>query len=220
MSDDGTPACGAVNDDLLVVERRDQPRVLEGMRGRYTIDGWRDSQGRGREFDCELLKMSPNLIKLAVPVTGTVGNRIVVRFEDLGAFEGAVVQVLHRSLVMKIVCTLEDKAKVANKLAWITDAERPEARRYPRIVPNQPESTLAMPGNVVAPCQIIDYSLTGAAVYADVQPALGSVVKVGKILGHVVRHFGGGFAVHFVALQDVRVVEAAILASAQGGGPT
>jgi len=219
VNDDVPPIDPAVDDDLLVVERRDQPRVLEGMRGHYMIEGWRDSQGRSREFDCELLKISPDMIKLAVPVTGTVGNRIVVRFEDLGTFEGAVIQVLHRALVIKIVATLEDKARVAHKLAWITDAERPETRRYPRMVPTQPESTVAMPGNIVIPCEIIDYSLTGAALYADIRPAIGSVVKVGKVLGHVVRHFGGGFAVHFAAVQDVRTVEAAILNPAQGAGP-
>ena len=84
------------------------------------------------------------------------------------------------------------------------------------MVPAQPESTLRMPGDVVMPCEIIDYSLSGAALYADVQPAIGSVVKVGTVLGHVVRHFGGGFAVNFVAVQDVRTVEAAIVNPVQG----
>ena len=61
------------------------------------------------------------------------------------------------------------------------------------------------------PCEVIDYSLGGVAVYADFSPAIGADVKIGKVLGRVVRQFGGGFAVSFLSPQDPRSVEASIL---------
>jgi hypothetical protein len=197
-------------DDLVVVERQ-APRVLVGMQGHYTVDGWRDAEGRNREFACEILKISPHVIKLSAPVTGAVGHWVVARFEHLGRFEGPIIQILPRALVMKIIGTHDERAKVASKLAWITDSEKPEARRYPRIVPANPESSISLPGGVVLPCEVIDYSAGGVAVYAEITPNLGTVVKIGKLISRVVRHFGGGFAVVFLAAQDQHAVESLIL---------
>ena len=199
-------------DDLLVIERNEPPRALVGMRGRYQLEGWRDAEGNVRQFECEILKISPHMINLSAPVTGAVGNWVVAYFEHLGKLEGPIIQIQQRALVMKIFGTNEDRAKVANKLAWITDAEKPQARRhFPRMVPVNPESIVSLPGEPALPCEVIDYSLGGAAVYADASPAIGSVVKIGKVLGRVVRLFGGGFAVSFMAVQNPQSVEEAVL---------
>jgi hypothetical protein len=199
-------------DDLVVVERQqDGPRALEGMQGVYSLDGWRDAKDSSREFACEILKISPHTIKMLVPLTGTVGTNVTVEFEHLGKFEGPIIQVLPRALVMKIIGTNEERARVASRLAWITDSDRPEARRFPRMVPVNPESVVALPGGFVLPCDVIDYSCGGVAVYADATPVMGSVVKIGTVLSRVVRHFGGGFAVAFMTVQPSQCVETSIL---------
>jgi hypothetical protein len=198
-------------DDLLVVDHNALQRTLVGLKGHYTLDGWRDAKGQVRKFECEILKVSPHMMKLSAPVTGAVGNRIVVEFKKLGKFEGHIIQILPRVVIMKIFGTIEDSTKVANKLAWITDPAKAEARRYPRIIPTNPDSTIVLPGDAVLPCQIIDYSASGAAVYADANPAIGTVVKIGALLGRVVRQFGGGFAVAFPTIKEPRQVEASIV---------
>jgi hypothetical protein len=205
--------------DVLVVKRHETQRALVGMRGHYKLKDWRDADGNIREFACEILKISPHMIKFSAPVAGAVGDWVVVRFKHLGTFEGPIVQILPRVLVMKIFGTNEDRAKVANKLAWITDAEKPEARRSPRLVPANPDSTMSVPGHPVLPCHLIDYSASGVALYADVNPAMGAVVKIGALLGRVVRHFPGGFAVSFLTLQDPQSVEASILRIPAKDGP-
>jgi len=198
-------------DDVVVIEGNDPPRALVGMQGHYNLEGWRDAEGNVRQFECTILKISPHMISLSAQVTGAVGNWIVVNFEHLGKFEGPIIQIQRHALVMKIFGTNEDRAKVARKLAWITDAEKPQARRHPRIIPVVPESIVSLPGESALPCEVIDYSVGGVAVYADATPAMGTVVKIGKVLGRVVRHFGGGFAVSFMTMQDPRLVEAAVL---------
>jgi hypothetical protein len=197
--------------DLLFVERNDPPRRLVGMQGYYKLAGWRDADGQNRQFACEILKISPHMIKLSAPVVGPVGGWVEAQFEHLGKFEGPIIQAGQRILIMKIVGTNEDRAKVAGKLAWITDAEKLQARRFPRIVPANPESTVSLPERVVGSCEVIDYSLSGAAVYADTNPATNSVVKIGAVPGRVVRQFNGGFAVAFLVVQDPQSVEGAIL---------
>jgi hypothetical protein len=211
MTDQARPTTQEAFDDLIVIERNDPPRALVGMRGYYELNNWRDAEGNIRQFECEILKISPHMIKLSATVSSAVGSPIVVYFEHLGKLEGHIIQIQPRALVMKIFGTNEDRAKVANKLAWITDAEKPQARRFPRLVPVNPESIVSLPGEPALSCEVIDYSLGGAAVYADFSPAMGAVVKIGKVLGRVVRQFGGGFAVLFLAPQDPQSVEASIL---------
>ena|SRR5436190_10595979 len=204
-----------------VAERTEAPRKLIGMKGHCTIEGWHDADGNSRQFPCEILKMSPHMLKISTPVVGAVGNWVMASFEHLGKFEGPIIQVSSRVLVMKIFGTNEDRAKVAGKLAWMSDAEKSDGRRFPRMVPANPASTVSAPGGLAVPCEVVDYSASGAAVCADVHPEIGSLVKIGNILGRVVRRFGGGFAVSFLALQDLQSLEASILrprspASAEG----
>jgi hypothetical protein len=151
------------------------------------------------------------MMKLAAPLTGAVGNRVVVYFEHLGKFEGHIIQIQQRTLTMKVFGTNEDRLKIARRLAWITDAKKPQERRYPRMVPANPASIVSLSGQPAVPCEVIDYSVGGVAVYADFNPPIGSAVKIGKVLSRVVRHFGGGFAVCFLPMQNPELVEASIL---------
>jgi hypothetical protein len=194
-----------------VIEHPNIPRAAIGMRGSYQIEGWRDTEGNVRQFECTILKISPQAISLSAPVTGSVGKWVVVQFEHLGKLEGPIIQIQKQSLILKIFGTNEDRAKLASKLAWISNAQKTQGRRHPRIVPVNPESIVTLPGTPPSPCDVIDYSLSGVAVYAEAEPAIGSVVKIGKVLGRVVRTFGGGFAICFVTLQDPHSLESAVL---------
>lgn len=197
--------------DRRVVEHTEVPRAAIGMRGSYVIEGWRDAEGNVRQFECTILKISPQAISLSAPVTGSVGKWVVVQFEHLGKLEGPIIQIQKQSLILKIFGTNEDRTKLANKLAWISNAQKTQGRRHPRIVPVNPESIVTLAGTPPSPCDVIDYSVSGVAVYAEVEPAIGSVVRIGKVFGRVVRVFGGGFAVCFVTLQDPHSMESAIL---------
>ena len=207
-----------LDDDLVVIERSDQLPVeqkdplpaLVGMRGYCQIEGWQDAEGNVRHFECAIVKMSPQMAHLSVPVNGAVGNWVVANFEHLGKIEGPIIQIQKHALVIKIFGTNEDRAKVAGKLAWLTNAEKIQARRYPRIIPANPVSIVLLPGQPALPCEVIDYSLGGAAVYADISLPIGSIVKIGKVFSRVVRLFGGGFAVAFMAVQDPQSVESAV----------
>ena len=46
--------------------------------------------------------------------------------------------------------------------------------------------------------RLLDVSLSGAALRADVQPPMGTVVTIGRTKGKVVRVMEGGFAVEFL----------------------
>jgi hypothetical protein len=65
------------------------------------------------------------------------------------------------------------------------------------VTPRATRTVLRLADGQTHPVKIIDISLSGAALAAEVQPDLGSPVVIGQTTGKVVRHFMGGIAVEF-----------------------
>jgi len=190
-------------DDLLVVERRNDARNIEGMKGRYQLKNWRDPSGAPRDFPCEIKKMSSGLIEMSGPVSGSIGEWVTATFEGLGRFEGTIIKSRRGGFAMRIVTTIDDRKNIDGKIAWVEN-KGSEKRRHDRLIPNDPHSTVYMPDGHATSCQIIDYSMSGAAIACDRDPEIGTILIVGRVIGRVTRQFTEGFAVEFLALRDSR----------------
>jgi hypothetical protein len=188
--------------------QRPSERPLVGMSGRYSLQSWRDADGNPRVFDCTVVRMASRGIELAVPVTGAVGEWVSVHFDKFGRFEGPVIKIAQRSLVMRIVATFEETQKIADQIAEAESLDAGDTQEHERFVPAGPRSTVMLPNGSRIPCQIIDYSASGITISSSLEPELGLVVKIGKVIGRVVDQFDGGFAVRFAVLQDPESLEA------------
>ena len=189
-----------------MLERRDDARNIEGMSGHYQLKNWRDASGAPRDFPCQVKKMSSGLIELLGPVTGSVGEWVIARFEGLGRFEGPIVKSLRRGFAMRIVTTIDDRKNIDGKIAWVEN-KGAEKRRYDRLIPINPRSTLHLPDGHTVPCQVIDYSMSGAAIACDRDPEIGTMLIVGRVIGRVTRRFTEGFAIEYLAPRDPRNIE-------------
>jgi len=185
--------------------------ALVGTQGQYSLRSWRDASGKPREFPCTVLKFSAEIIKLSGPVTGSVGEWVVVHFANIGQFEGPITEVNERQFSMWIVTDVEHRKKIETKVAWAKDKKRVNKRRHERIVPRNPHSVLRFSDGRSAPCRIIDYSLSGVAASSEMIPTLGAVVKVGNILGQVIRQSSDGFAAKFILVQNRQTIEGLFL---------
>jgi hypothetical protein len=98
------------------------------------------------------------------------------------------------------------REKFASKLTWLEQKQKNPAirdvRKDARIIPESPHSTLALMDGSIHACFIIDMSISGTAVSAQVQPPIGMPLAVGACIGRVVRHLPDGFAVKFVETQN------------------
>jgi hypothetical protein len=189
--------------DVVFVERREDERNIVGMQGQYELKNWRDASGARREFSCRVTKMSSGVIEITGPMTGSIGEWAVVYFDRFGRFEGPIIRIVERGFAMRIVTTAEDRKKIGSKIAWI-EKKSPNKRQHERIVPGNPHSTLYLSDGNFMSCQINDYSMSGAAVSADVSPGIGTMLIVGKIFGQVTRQFPGGFAFEFRTVRGPR----------------
>jgi hypothetical protein len=184
-------------------DRRRSQRVNVTLLGRFMLED-------RREFPCQTQNMSPGSLALTTPITGNIGERVVAYIDHIGRVEGQISRVFEGGFAMTINATPRKKDKFAAKLTWLAnrhELDLPEDRRHDRATPNVSVVTLSLPDGRQYPARVIDMSLSGTAVSAEVRPPVGSPLLVGKIRGTVVRHFDEGMAIEFVTLQTASSLE-------------
>jgi hypothetical protein len=174
--------------------------------GNYTLPNWYDRHGKPRTFACRTTRVSPFRMMVEVPVVGKVGDRLTSYFRDFGKFDGRIGDTMAGGFLLELEMTRAMREKFANKLTWLEkklkDPAIRDVRKDARIIPESPHSTLALMDGSIHPCFIIDMSISGAAVSAQIQPPIGMPLAVGACIGRVVRHLPDGFAVKFVETQN------------------
>jgi len=176
-------------------ERRRYDRIALGLHGRYML-------ADGKEFECDIVDVSPVGVAIRGPLAGDLGERVIVYVEELGRLSGVVVR---RSASDDwFAIELRVPAYKINKLAMRIDwlARRlaeglPERRRSARFDRDQEQTTLSLPDGRQLQANLLDVSAGGAALEVDVKPPVGASVSVGQRRGRVSRHFAGGIAVKF-----------------------
>jgi hypothetical protein len=71
-----------------------------------------------------------------------------------------------------------------------------------RYEPKDAKSSITLPDGRVYGCEVLDISLSGAAVKVDVVPSLGTHIALGKMRGRVVRYHPTGIAIEFLRPLD------------------
>jgi hypothetical protein len=186
----------------------DQVRPVVGY---YNIAGRRDPRTRQRTFyACVAESFSAHEMRLTVPVIGDVGESITVQFDQFGELRGSIANVMDRGFHFDIQATDDERARLAAKIIWYEKSLRDEVcdvRFHGRRVPREPLSSLILADGQTIRCLVIDMSRSGVAVSAGVVPEIGTPLAVGKLVGRVIRHFKGGFAIHFVDQQELDDLE-------------
>jgi PilZ domain-containing protein len=185
-------------------ERRRHQRVKVQLNGRFMLLD-------RREFDCQTINMSPGGALLSAATLPHIGDPVVAYIDHVGRLEGRCVRHLpDNSFAMTVTGTIRRREKLADQLTWFANRAKlglPEDRRHERFPLKDPRSTLTLPNGSTVQCRVIDVSLSGAAVSAEVTPPLGSPVTIGRTQARVVRHIDGGFAVEFSRVQTPELLE-------------
>jgi hypothetical protein len=200
--------------DIVIVNRPRDVRIIVNIAGSFSLVDRRDSRGERRVFACRVVNLSPRDIALATTISAKMGERVIAEIDRLGNVEGVVICELERGFVMSISASDEEREKLADKIEWVEKHKNHDAsdrRGDERIVPNNPYSRMILPDGRTKACLVLDLSISGAAVLAQTVPAVGTVLAIGLVIGRVVRHFDGGFAVRFVQRQDASTVEAMVI---------
>ncbi len=174
-------------------ERRRHLRVDVALLGRYMPQD-------KREFPCQTVNMSPGGVAIDAPVRGAIGERVVMYLDRLGRVEGKIVRHTELGFAIQLAMPFAKREKIANQLTWLVNRDTlgmPEDRRDERIIPNRRHSILRVDDDREHVVQLIDVSVSGAAVSTSAKPVIGTKVKLGHMSGEVIRLFDGGLAVRF-----------------------
>jgi hypothetical protein len=192
-----------------------QRAVNIAVDGQYTLPKWYDAHGKPRSFACRTSRVSPFRMMIAVPVVGKVGECITPYFGDFGKLEGVISDTVNGGFLLELAMTASMREKFASKLTWLEKRQKhpgtPDGRKQARIIPANPHSFLTFADGSISTCFVIDMSVSGAAVSADVQPRIGMPLAIGACIGRVVRLLPDGFAVKFVERQNREHLERLLL---------
>ena len=186
-------------------------RFVGVLSGCYTLSNKRDSlTGTLKVYACRTQSVSTDRLVLDGALFGEPGDRMAVKLEELGLLRGVVERMMPSGLVAKLKLEPEERAKLAAKLAWIKKRRFKhiiDKRAQPRWFPRNPRTGILFADGTKLDAFIIDLSCSGVAISAEVKPAIGTPMMVGRVLGRVVRHLEGGFAVSFPAVHEEKAIE-------------
>jgi len=179
--------------------------------GNYVLPNWYDQYGKLRTFACRTSRVSPFRMIVDVPVVGRIRDTVTCYFADFGKLSGVIADSDADSFLIELSMTAENRKKLSDQLTWLEKKQKDpsvkDARKNARIVPVIPHSIITLADGSVQRCFIIDVSVSGVAVSADLQPPVGTPLAVGSCVGRVVRALPDGFAVQFIEPQKRHEVE-------------
>ncbi len=175
----------------------DDPDALSGrtipLNGRFMLP---DTS----EHPCRVARLTIDTADFLSDTVVQFGMPIVAYLGELGRVVGICSQRIEGGFSVKFTMSGTARDKFAAKLKQ-KDGEKAllaHQDRAPRFSPTQAKSHIALSDGRIYPCEVLDISLSGAAVKADVMPTLGTYVALGKMRGRVVRYTDEGMAIEFV----------------------
>lgn len=200
----------------------DRLRYMANMPGRYFLEKWRGTgEQQVMSLSCRILRISPRMIGLSAPVGGDVGDKVTAHFDTFGVLRGHIVRSLGFGFVFALRLSDGERAQLAARISWLErrrNFEVAELRRHERIIPRNPHSALIFADGSRLACLVLDMSSSGAAISASVQPAIGTPVALGSVVGRVVRHLPRGFAIEFIEAVNHDALETRLLKPENGPG--
>jgi hypothetical protein len=133
------------------------------------------------------------------------GLPIVAYLEEVGRIEATSAESVEGGFRVTFSLTGARRDRFETRLQWLVQKEHGqtiEDRRHTRYEPREKQSQITMPDGREYACEVVDISLSGAAVKVEVMPSLGTYILLGKMRGRVVRYLESGIAIEFVKLLD------------------
>lgn len=152
------------------------------------------------EHPFQISQISTDGATILTQVAAPVGIKIVAYIDEIGRVEANVIAEFDGGVALEFIANESRRSRLEQKLKWLTenDKEAANLRRHERFEPKDNNSHITMPDGRMYKTEVIDISLSGAAVKTDIMPNLGTYVLLGKMRGRVVRYIEEGIAIEFI----------------------
>jgi hypothetical protein len=132
-----------------------------------------------------------------IPPTGTI---IVAYLEDLGRVELAAGKSFPGGFDVRYAVNGARLERLKQRIHWLQQKASgvPDGRKHARYEPQDKHSQITLPDGRIYPCEVIDISVSGAAIKTEVMPSVGTFVSLGRQRGRVVRYMNEGVGIEFI----------------------
>ena len=177
----------------IEIERRAQERVPVAIFGRCLL-------ANQLEVPCQAMDISQDGLGVAAGHSPIIGEAVIIYLDHVGRIEGTVIRVFDNGFALMINASPRKRQKLAAQIDTLkSDKENANTvgRRHERVQPKDTNSTIRLADGSVHSIQIVDISVSGAALKIELKPAIGSQLTLAGMQGQVVRHLDWGFAMEF-----------------------
>lgn len=158
-----------------------------------------------QEYPCQIINVSAGGIAILAPISGELGERIVIYLDTLGRIEGEIVRINPDGFALQLRASGHKREKIVNQLTWLVNKDHLsniEDRRHDRIIPRKTKVKLTMVNGESYDCQILDISLGGAAISVEPKPEVGQLVTLGLTPGRVIAQREQDISIEFLEILD------------------
>lgn len=134
-----------------------------------------------------------------------IGVSIVAYIGELGRIEAVAGASIDGGFSIQFSLTGPRLERLQLRIKTMLDANMgigTAKRRHVRIMPNETMSHIKLPDGRIYPCEVLDISISSAAIKTEVMPSLGTFLMLGRMKGRVIRYLDNGVAIEFVKQLD------------------
>jgi hypothetical protein len=144
------------------------------------------------EHPCHVSDLSIDGVTFLTEVDVAPLAPLVAYLQDIGRVEGTVVGTVPGGIRISFRLSTARRQPGASA----------EQRRHRRELARDSKSHITLADGRVYACEVIDISLSGAALRTTVLPSIGTFLDLGRMRGRVVRYHESGIAIEFLKRLD------------------
>ncbi len=156
------------------------------------------------EHPCQVSDITLEGATFASAKVPPAGQAIVAYLEEIGRIEAISGNAVEGGFAIHFTLKGARLERLHQRLDWLKNrgSGAEDNRRHARFEPEEKVSQISLLDGRVYECEVLDISVSGAAVKTEVMPSVGTSLMLGKMRGRVVRYIDQGIAIEFVKQID------------------
>jgi PilZ domain len=153
------------------------------------------------EHPCQVTDINLQGATFSAAMVPPEGQAIVAYLEEVGRIEAVSGPANASGFAVYFTLKGARLERLHQRIEWLQNRGSSNAednRRHARFEPEEKASQISLLDGRVYDCEVLDISVSGAAVKTDVMPSVGTSLMLGKMRGRVVRYIEQGIAIEFV----------------------
>jgi hypothetical protein len=171
----------------------DAPAIAQVIFGRFMLP---DTS----EHPCQVTEVTHEGAHFISATQPGVGIALVAYLEEIGRVEAVTCGDTEKGFHIRYSATGARLERLRGKIDFMLkkhSGDGSELRHHTRYEPTEKRSQITLPDGRVYNCEVLDVSLSGAAIRTEVLPALGTYLMLGRMKGRVVRYIENGVGIQF-----------------------